>query len=293
MKVVFRADDVGYTVPSNAGAFRSVDDGCVSLVELMLDCPGSEDAMKELKKRPWISVNWHTHWWGIPVAGAENVPSLVDSEGHFREELGHAHQRVIDDVEYDDMVTECRAELDYCIKVLGRVPDAASLGTGVIGRAKRQVCDEYGVVYGYSRYYHVGPETPGHKPGINDSDEFDPKYEPLKIFEYENFGIPGMLLKDYMNYDPLKYILMMPTDNDYVFVRSQHPGYVDERIWKDTADICSITRIKDIEAFSSDDLKNWLIKNQIETVNLRDALYGTHEYQNHLKAVGCPWAVGR
>jgi len=69
MKVIFRADDVGYTPVSNRGAFRSVEEGVVSLVELMVDCPGSEEAMEFLKERPWISVNWHTHWWGDPGRG--------------------------------------------------------------------------------------------------------------------------------------------------------------------------------------------------------------------------------
>ncbi|MCD8085542.1 MAG: ChbG/HpnK family deacetylase [Clostridiales bacterium] len=291
MKVVFRADDVGYTVASNAGAFRSIDEGVVSMVELMLDCPGSEDAMLELKKRPWISVNWHTHWWGVPVAGAENVPSLVDESGHFRADMGHAHQRPVNDLDYDDMVRECRAEIERCIRTLGRAPDAASVDGSVIGRAKRQVCDEYGIVYGYFRYYHIGPEAAGHKTGISNTKDWNPTYEPLHIFEYENFGRPGLLLKDYLRYDPLEMIETMPLDTDNIWVRSEHPGYVDERIWMDTADICSITRCKDVEALCSDELKAWVRDNRVEIINLRDALYGTQEYQNHLRVTGSSLAV--
>ena len=33
-------------------------------------------------------------------------------------------------------------------------------------------------------------------------------------------------------------------------------------------------------------LRNWIKQNDIELVNFRDALFGTNEYQNHLKAIG-------
>lgn len=42
----------------------------------------------------------------------------------------------------------------------------------------------------------------------------------------------------------------------------------------------------DVHALCSPEVKGWLQEHKIELVNLRDALYGTHEYQNHLRAVG-------
>ncbi|MCD8106230.1 MAG: ChbG/HpnK family deacetylase [Lachnospiraceae bacterium] len=292
MKVIFRADDVGYTPVSNRGAFRSMEEGVVSLVELMVDCPGSEEAMEFLKERPWISVNWHTHWWGTPVAGAENVPSLVDASGHFRKDLGNSHRFGISGIDYEDMLRECRAEVEFYLRKMGRVPDATNVGNSIIGRAKKAVCDEYGIVYGYNRYYHYGPEAAGHKPGMNLPEDWDPKYEEKRIFEYENFGRPGLLLKDYKQYDPLEMIMTMP-EGDYVWMRSEHPGYVDERIWEDTAEICSIQRCKDVEALCSPELKAWIRENHVELVNLRDALYGSREYQNYLLATGSDLALER
>ncbi len=299
MKIIFRADDVGYTPVSNRGAFRSIDHGLVSLTEVMMDCPGSRDALEFLKDRPWISINWHTHWWGKPVAGAENVPSLSDGHGNFRKELGNAHRYGASGVDFDDMVKECRAEVEFCIKITGRAPDCTDVGKDVIGQAKKAVCDEYGIVYGYSRYYHYGEQPdhwhraiPGHLPGVNTPDSFDPKYEDKKIFEYENFGRPGLYLKDYKVYDPMEMIRTIP-ESDNVWVRCEHPGYVDLRIWEDTAEICSITRCKDVECFCSQELRDWVKENHAEIMNLRDALYGSREYQNHLAAIGSDLAVAR
>jgi chitin disaccharide deacetylase len=33
-------------------------------------------------------------------------------------------------------------------------------------------------------------------------------------------------------------------------------------------------------------LKNWIKQHRIELVNFRDALYGTGDYQNHLRTIG-------
>ncbi len=177
---------------------------------------------------------------------------------------------------------------------MGRVPDATSLfGEDTLNRAKRQACDEFGVVYGYDSYYHYGPAAKNHEPGPHPNPGLKAEYAPLGIFEYENFGRPGRMLKDYKLYDPLEMIMTIPDEDDKIFVRSQHPGYVDARIWEDTADICSITRCKDTEVLCSARLHAWIRDSHVELMNLRDALYGSREYQNHLAAVGSDLAFVR
>lgn len=51
-------------------------------------------------------------------------------------------------------------------------------------------------------------------------------------------------------------------------------------------------RIQDVHALCSEELKNWIRENRIELVNFRDALYGTKEYQNHLRNIGSDLFVG-
>ncbi len=285
MKVVFRADDVGYTPLANRGSFRSIDEGVVSLVEMMTDCPGSVQAMEFLRDRPWVSVNWHAHWWGRPICDPSEVPSLVDEKGNFKKAMGNAHRFGAPQVDYDEMLKECRAQILRVIRIMGRAPDATDIGDGVMGAAKKQACDEFGILYGYQRYYHYGPESRGHKPGVNTPGDWTGDFAERKIFEYENFGRPGLLLKDYKQYDPMEMIRTMP-ESDNIWVRCEHPSYVDLRIWEDTADICSITRCKDVECYCSQELRDWVKENHVEILNLRDALFGTHEYQNHLAAIG-------
>lgn len=291
MKVVFRADDIGYSDFSNLGVFKAIDEGVVSHAEIMPDTPGAIGAMEFMRERPWISVNWHAHFWGNPVAGADKVPSLVGKNGRFTVDP-KTHRPVTDDWDFDELVTECRAQVERFIKVMGRAPDTGSIGNDKIGRAKKIVCDEYGLVYNFSCYWHIGREIMGHKEGPNPDPNLDPRFAPRKIYEYENFGRPGLLLGDYLKYDPLEMIKTMP-ESENIWVRSQHPGYVCDYIWDDTWDNCSITRLKDVETLCSEELREWIIENGVEIINLRDALYGSNEYQNHLRATGSTLYLGR
>lgn len=71
---------------------------------------------------------------------------------------------------------------------------------------------------------------------------------------------------------------------------SWHPGYCDEHIMVESS--CNLHRCKELEAAVSPELKRWVTENKIELVNQRDVLYGTSEFQDHLKAVGSPLWIG-
>ncbi|MCD8021772.1 MAG: ChbG/HpnK family deacetylase [Lachnospiraceae bacterium] len=292
MRIVFRADDIGYSEFSNRGAFKAIDEGVVTHAEIMSDTPGAVDAMEFMRERPWISVGWHAHFWGNPVAGAQRVPSLVGTNGRFKTDPA-THRPDMEGWNIDELIEECRAQVEKFIRYMGRVPDTADLGPGLIGKIKKQVCDEYGVVCNHISYWHYGPGTiPGHMEGPNCNPNLDHRFAGRKIYEYENFGRPGLILEDYLKYDPLDMIKTMP-ESENIWVRSSHPGWVCDYIWKDTWDNCSITRCQDAEVLYSDELKEWLQENHVELINLRDALYGSCEYQNHLKATGSELYAGK
>lgn len=274
MKLIFRADDFGYTNTSNIGTIEAIEHGVVTCVELMLDTPGSDDALERIKNYPWISVNWHTHFWGSPVADPSLVPSMVNENGKFKFR-GPKGREAMNQVKYEEALIECRAEIEKCIRYLGKAPDATSIENTVIGQAKKAICDEYGIVYDY-----FGSRNPRTKEPYS----ADPKYQHLKIFEHENFGKPGMTIETYPLYNPLENIVQMDVNCDKIFVRSQHPGYLDAQILQESS--CTIQRVKDVTVLCSEELKKWIRDNNIELINVRDALYGTQEYQNYLRFIG-------
>jgi chitin disaccharide deacetylase len=318
-KMVVRADDVGHSVVCNIGTFEAIERGVVTSADVMLDSPGTQDALERLRAFPWISVGWHMHMWGAPVLDPGKVPSLVEKDGQFagrfRLDLAQAA-----DVVFDEAVNELRAQLDRCMKILGRVPDTGGGGRGNSpwGRAAKKVSDEYGLVYNFSSsaptpdFYQKKIEA-AQKAGEewakfysatpNPGAKADEKWESRKIFTPAGTAAYVDLLTDSISkvekdYDPVLFytedragILKYPAD--MIFVQSWHPGYVDyyvyrlgERGSRARAQQFVIGRTQDVAALCDVRLKNWIKEHGIELVNFRDALYGTREYQNHLKLVG-------
>lgn len=273
MKLIFRADDYGYTRTYNDGTIKAITDGLVTSVDLMMDTPGAVDALERIRAFPWISVGWHTHFWGTPVAGAENVPSMVGSDGRFKFRKDMSLRRT---VTYEDGLKECRAEVERCIRILGKAPDTTSLfANSELDRAKKTICDEYGIKYDF---------VTGRNPKTMEMVPCAPEYEHLKIYNYENYGKPGMTVDTYLLYNPLENIVQMDVHSDNIFQRSQHTGYLDDYILNESS--CNIHRVKDVAVLCSEELKTWVRENHVELINQRDALFGTKEYQNHLRATG-------
>lgn len=106
MKMIMRIDDVGYTHVHNLASFDAIDKGIATSADLMLDTPGTVEAMEFLRERPWISVGWHMHFWGSPVLPAEEVTTLLRENGHFRKDITSA-----EDVSEVEAYAELRAEI--------------------------------------------------------------------------------------------------------------------------------------------------------------------------------------
>lgn len=318
-KMIVRADDVGHSRVCNSGAFEAIEKGVVTSADVLLDSPGTEDALERLKALPWISVGWHMHMWGTPVLDPKQVPSLVAKErqlaGRFRLDLTQAS-----DVVYDEALKELRAQLDRCIRLLGRVPDTGDVGRGDSpwSRAARQVHDEYAIAYNFASsartsdmyinkieaarkageewaQYYSTTRSPGMKA--------DEKWASRKIFTpagttaYVDL-LPDSLAEAEKEFDAVQFYLedhaeILKYPADVTFVQCWHPGSIDyyvcrlcERGDRTCAQQFVVGRQQDVAALCDHRLRNWIKENKIELVNFRDALYGTREYQNRLRLAG-------
>lgn len=299
-RMIVRADDVGATNVYNIGVFEAIDNGVVTWADVMLDCPGTIDALRKLKARPWISVGWHSHMWGSPVLPARQVPSLVVPQGQpfagrFRVDLQTAQ-----DIVYAEMLAELRAEMELSIRHLGRPPTFGAGGSGTpFLQAKQKVVDEYGLIQGDWADW-MGQRPP------------EPKWADRKIW-YTDM-IPGV--KDFYqtdsvadwekNYSPVNYYtedrggMLKLMDEGWTPVRAWHPGYLDlwtyrlmERGDRTMARRFTLPRLLDLEGLTSDRLKQWIRDNRIALVSPQDALFGKSAYQDHLKAIGSDLYMGK
>jgi predicted glycoside hydrolase/deacetylase ChbG (UPF0249 family) len=324
-KMVIRADDVGYTTVCNLGAFEAIDHGLVTSADVMLESPGSKDALQRLKAYPWISVGWHMHMWGAPVLGAARVPSLIEKSGEFagrfRTDLSHAQ-----DVVPEEALAELRAQIGRCRDILGRVPDTGNGGDRATpwGRAARQVSDEFGIAYNFSS---SRPPLPGYFQKIEAArsagaqwaqyystiqsplTHADERWAGRKIFAAAETSAYVDLLTDSItkvesDYDPVLFYTedragILKTPPEWITWQAWHPGYVDyyvyrlgERANRARARQFVVARTQDVAALCDPRLKKWVRENRIELINMRDALHGTREYQEHLRAIGSDLAIG-
>lgn len=279
-RLIFRVDDLGYTEAYDLGAVRAFDEGIASSADIMLDSPHTVQILEWVKDKPWLSIGWHRHLWESPVLPPEEVPSLVDERGRFK--WGHRHPERIAEATYEDAYKEFEAEANLCYYVTGRYPDVASAHDKdlPLEKAFKDVLDKHHIVYGHYT------TTPDHKFQA----KCDEKYKHLKLFSVNAF--PGSYdLGCFSEYQPLKTMTALQwTEEEETYFYGWHPGYCDAHIMAEST--CNLHRCKELEAAISDELKQWVIQNKIELVNQRDVLYGTDDFQNHLKAIGSPLWIG-
>lgn len=324
MKMIVRADDVGFTDVCNIGAFLTFDKGVSTAADVMLDSPGTEDALRRLRAYPWVSVGWHAHMWGAPVLGPEKTPTLVEKSGpfagRFRTDLFSAA-----DIDPAEAEAEALAQLTRCRDILGRFPDTGAGGRkGVMGGAMERVQEKLGIPLRFMKRCGGDPRTAErimagrgrgeewaflYKPQGMPPAEADEKWAARSIVSADG----GLAYIDLMTdsfsdvelkYDPVLYytedragLLALPAGT--VAEQSWHPGYVDyyvyrlgERMNRPRARQFTVARCQDAAALCDPRLFEWIRENRVELVNFRDALYGTGEYQAHLRAIGSELYMG-
>lgn len=298
-RLIYRCDDVGYTATYDAGIFNVIDAGIGCSADVMFDAENCVEALMKLKERPWVSIGWHRHLWEKPVLDPQEVPSMVDENGRFK--WGHRNNQFKKEVTYEDAYKEFKAEMALCYKVLGRYPDVASMGTFdariPLEAAFYDVCKEYGIVTNYFqacvfRERKLGESEEDYQEMLkNAKTPIDEQWKEKNIISCP-IAVGGSYdLKNFSEYQPIIPMTnLVWSDKEEIYFYGWHPGFLDDHIFKESS--LSIHRVKEYVDALSFDYQNWLIENHIELINFRDALYGTNELQDHLKAINSPLYIG-
>jgi chitin disaccharide deacetylase len=88
--LIINADDLGMYPSVNGAVLQSIENGIASSCSLMPPCPAARQALELLEERPDIPFGIHltlicdfaSYRWQ-PLAAAEKVPSLLDSDGRL------------------------------------------------------------------------------------------------------------------------------------------------------------------------------------------------------------------
>lgn len=298
-RLIYRCDDVGYTESFDKGTFNVIDAGIGCSADVMFDAMHTKEALEFLKDRPWVSVGWHRHLWEKPVLSPTDVPSMVDQNGRFK--WGHRKNYLKAEVTYEDAYKEFDAEMALCYQILGRYPDVAAVGNGdeniPLEKAYKDICIKYNIVTNFFQ----GTAYRGKKIGESEEDyqkmlkrankPVDEKWKTKNIISCPIELGCGLALEDFVNYHPIKAMTnLVWTEKEEIYFYGWHPGFLDDHILKESTS--NIHRVREYIDTMSDEYRNWIIDNEIELINFRDALYDTNEYQNHLKEINSPLYIG-
>ena len=210
-QILFRADDLGYSEAVNYGIEKTVKDGPVRSVGVMVNMPATEHGVKLL--RPYdLAFGVHTNICvGQPLSDPEDIPSLVDEKGGFKSSA--TYRAAADDfVVYEEALVEVEAQYQRFLKLFGRKPDyfeGHAVASANFFRALEEVARRHALKY--SGFSFGG--------------------EPLRVGgSLVQFNMDSML----SDYDPRQTVARMRAagDDSIVQLFVGHPGYLDDFILK-------------------------------------------------------------
>ena len=111
MKIMVRADDLGYSRGVNYGIYDTVKKGVIKNIGFMVNMPDSVEGY-ELVKDLDICLGQHTNVCiGTPVSDPKLIPSLVDENGQFKSSRTYRQSKE-DFVVLEEAIIEIEAQYE-------------------------------------------------------------------------------------------------------------------------------------------------------------------------------------
>lgn len=248
MKLIMRADDLGFSEAVNYGIYKAVKNGVITCVGMMTNMEAAQHGYELLKKAD-ICIGQHTNICvGRPVTDPQLIPSLVQDNGEFCTSRD-IRSRKEDTIVVKEAEIEIEAQLHRFRKITGKDPDyfeAHAVFSKNFFIALKNVAEKYGLFF----------ENP-----ILDK-QWEKEYG-IKGFGFAQLDGNGL-------YDPQQYMnehLNCLKENDCC-IAVFHPGYLDQYILEHS----SFTKIRTMECefLCSQWLKDWLMEYQVQLVNFKN-----------------------
>ena len=251
MKLIMRADDLGFSEAVNLGIYKAVKDGVITSVGIMTNMEQAY-AGYELLKDFDIALGQHTNICaGRPLTDPKLIPSLVQENGEFCSSR-EIRNRQVDTVVVEEAEREIEAQYLRFKEMTGRNPDYFECHAVISQNfftALKNVAKKYGLFY--------------------ENILFDQEFEK----ENNIYGIAMAKLNE-MLYDPKEYV-----ENNLDFIKNHdisvmvfHPGYLDQYILEHSS--FTLIRAMECDFLCSKWLKDWLKNNKIELTDFRKVKNG-------------------
>ena len=257
MKLLVQSDDYGITRAAALGCIHGIKNGIIRNTGIFANMPWIEECVEWIK--PYlneialgIDLNAST---GPAILPHNQIPSLTKENGDFysskenrsfdTDENNHDHLAVC----RDELYAEFKAQIERFIELIGHKPDYIhnhAYGTKATEEITMQLANEYGIIT---------------------STEF------MNTNGVKQCGMGWYVYGDAQNQlteDPIAYLVEDKggiLDAEYGYVIS-HCGYADAELFALSS--FNTCRVKDLECMTSDKVKEWIKKNNIELISFKD-----------------------
>lgn len=245
MKLLVRADDLGYSEGVNYGIEKSVKQGIIRSVGVMPNMEATPHGLKLLEGAD-VCLGQHTNICiGKPITDPKLIPSLVQANGEFKSSKEYRSAKE-DFVVLDEVVTEIEAQYHRFVELTGKKPgyfEGHAVASHRYFQGLSMVAEKYHLKYQPQRF---GSESTvvGNTEVWMHMDSMNPK-----------------------GYDPVAYLKeIVENAHDHgCEIMVCHPGYLDDYLL--THSTLTIPRTKEVEMACSIELRKWLEDKGVQLVS--------------------------
>ena len=254
-KVLLRADDLGYSEAVNYGIEKTVKEGLIQSVGVMVNMPATTHGV-ELLKNESIAFSQHTNICiGKPLSNPEKIPSLVDENGYFKSSKTYREAKE-DFVIFSEVMVEIEAQYQHFLDLFGKKPDyfeGHAVASNNYFKALEQFASENDLKYS----------------GVPQGQE------PNSLTKDACINVNGTkiyLLMESMqeNYNPYHTFekLLANLHEDGIDMMIFHPGYLDDYILKNSSLL--LPRTTEVAFLTDSEIRDKIELLGIEQINYKE-----------------------
>jgi len=246
-KIIFRADDLGYSEGVNLGIAKTVKKGLIRTVGLIVNLEHSKEGF-ELIKEDNVCLGLHVNIsYGKPVSEPSVLTSLLNEDGMFKSSREY-NNAPNDFVCYDEVYCEVESQYLRFKQITGREPDYIE-GHAVFNptyfRAIEAVAGKYKLLY---------------IPSLVSSDDF---------FTIKNERLYFWMESMNKEYDPYQtFMKMCSVKREGVEIMVFHPGFIDDELLARSSLL--MPRVREIQFLTRNDLISIMQQYGIEPITYRE-----------------------
>lgn len=241
-KIIVRADDLGFSESVNYGIEKTVKQGIVKSVGVMINMDATLHGLNLIKDCD-VCLGLHTNICvGKPLCDPKLIPSLVDENGYFKSSKVYRSAKE-DFVVLDEVLLEIEAQYLKFVELVGEKPHyfeghavkSANFFKGMEMIARKYHCDYLPISFDGS----------------------------ITFRNTKLYVCMESMNSDYDPYMALQKAAIKEYDGICMFVA--HPGYLDAYLMAHSSLLGN--RVREVEMLCSDSIKKWLIEQDIVVIS--------------------------